>query len=399
MDLDQDAVSAQSRRTWATARPATEPPSIEFAGVRKAYGDVIAVDDVSFAIERGEFVTLLGPSGCGKTTTLRLIAGFVQPTAGVISLNGEPVDHLPPYRRPVNTVFQNYALFPHLTVGENVGYGLRVAGIPAKERSRRIAEALDLVGLGELGRRKPDQLSGGQQQRVALARALVNRPDVLLLDEPLGALDLKLRQAMQLELRRLNREIGATFVYVTHDQEEALTMSDRIAVMRAGRILQFDTPDEIYERPRNRFVAGFVGRSNFLEGPIMRADDGVVEIEVIGSGVICGRAHGELPPRGVGTIVVRPEKIALEGDFGGFGAPDGWNVLTGTIEDQIYLGGYTRYVLRLPGGGTLIVHRQHASLPAPDVTAGDKITVTFSPDATIVLEGARNEERGTRGER
>jgi spermidine/putrescine transport system ATP-binding protein len=385
LDLDQDAVRAQAGRMRAAARPPADPPSIQFDRVRKAYGDVVAVDDMSFAIERGEFVTLLGPSGCGKTTTLRLIAGFVQPTAGVILLNGEPVDHLPPYRRPVNTVFQSYALFPHLTVGQNVGYGLRVAGVPAKERHRRIAEALALVGLGEMERRKPNQLSGGQQQRVALARALVNRPDVLLLDEPLGALDLKLRQAMQLELRRLNREVGATFVYVTHDQEEALTMSDRIAVMRAGRILQFDTPDEIYERPRNRFVAGFVGRSNFLEGPVMRADGRTVAIEVIGSGIICGRASGTLPRGGVATIVVRPEKIALEGDFGGFGAPDGWNVLTGAVADQIYLGGYTRYVLRLPGGSTLIVHRQHASLPPPDVAPGDKLTVTFAPDAATAL--------------
>jgi spermidine/putrescine transport system ATP-binding protein len=385
VELDQKTVQVRSGRKRAASRSIADPPSIQFDRVRKAYGEIVAVDDVSFAIERGEFVTLLGPSGCGKTTTLRLIAGFALPTAGVILLNGAPVDHLPPYRRPVNTVFQSYALFPHLTVGQNVGYGLRVAGVPGKERDRRVADALEMVGLGEMERRKPNQLSGGQQQRVALARALVNRPDVLLLDEPLGALDLKLRQAMQLELRRLNREVGATFVYVTHDQEEALTMSDRIAVMRAGRILQFDTPGEIYERPRNRFVAGFVGRSNFLEGPVMRVDGTTVAIEVIGSGNVRGRTTSPLPCGGVATIAVRPEKIALEGDFGGFGAPDGWNVLTGTIADQIYLGGYTRYVLRLPGGGVLTVHRQHVSLPPPDLTTGDKLTVTFPPDAATVL--------------
>ncbi|MER3485129.1 MAG: spermidine/putrescine ABC transporter ATP-binding protein [Chloroflexota bacterium] len=276
-----------------TAEPG--PPSVELRDVVKRFGDVVAVDHVSLEVRRGEFLTLLGPSGCGKTTTLRMIGGLELPSSGQILIHGADMSRQPPYRRPVNTVFQNYALFPHLTVGQNISYGLIMAKVPRAERERRVAEALEMVRLPHVEHRRPSELSGGQQQRVALARALVNRPQVLLLDEPLGALDLKLRKAMQLELKRLNREVGATFLYVTHDQEEALTMSDRIAVMSEGRILQVGTPAEIYERPNSRFVADFIGQTNFLEGTCIQQVGGECEIDVPGVGVVRGRqaAHAQ----------------------------------------------------------------------------------------------------------
>jgi spermidine/putrescine transport system ATP-binding protein len=242
-----------------------------------------------------------------------------------------------------------------------------------------------MVRLPHVENRKPSELSGGQQQRVALARALVNRPEVLLLDEPLGALDLKLRKAMQLELKRLNREVGATFIYVTHDQEEALTMSDRIAVMSEGSILQVGAPDEIYERPRTRFVADFIGQTNFLEGPSLRISGGLAEVEVVGSGMVRGRVPPGVKPSGVVTLAVRPEKIAFSDDFGGFGAPDGWNVLSGTIEELIYLGTHTQHVVRLPGGALMTIHRQNRSLDTAELIPGAKIEITFDPESTTIL--------------
>src|ERR687896_90695 len=284
-------------------------PSVRLQGVSKRFGNLTAVREMDLDIPRGEFFTMLGPSGCGKTTTLRMIAGFEEPTEGSVLLDGEDVTGQPAFRRPTNTVFQSYALFPHLSVERNVAFGLERKRVSKDEVRTRVAEELERVGLEAEARRKPAQLSGGQQQRVALARALVNRPAVLLLDEPLGALDLKLRKAMQAELKRLNREVGATFVYVTHDQEEALTMSDRIAVMNEGRILQLGTPGEIYERPRTRFVADFIGQTNFLEVDVTGLDGTAVDVGLPGSGPLRTRIPDGIEPQGRMTLAVRPEKI------------------------------------------------------------------------------------------
>src|SRR5262245_43470260 len=306
-------------------------PSIELRDVFKYFGDVAAVNGISLNVRQGEFLTLLGPSGCGKTTTLRMIGGFELPSAGEIMIEGEPMGDRPPYRRPVNTVFQNYALFPHMTVGQNVSYGLEMSGVPKPERQKRVSAALEMVRLPHVEKRKPAELSGGQQQRVALARALVNRPSVLLLDEPLGALDLKLRKAMQLELKQLNRDVGATFVYVTHDQEEALTMSDRIAVMNEGRILQLGTPGEIYERTRSRFVADFIGQTNFLDVDVDGGDGKLVAAILPGSGSIRARAADGVSATGRMTLAVRPEKISLLADVPG--EIPGWNRLEASLAE------------------------------------------------------------------
>jgi spermidine/putrescine transport system ATP-binding protein len=284
----------------------------------------------------------------------------------------------------VNTVFQNYALFPHMTVAQNVSYGLEMAGVPKPERQQRVAEALAMVRLPLVENRKPAELSGGQQQRVALARALVNRPAVLLLDEPLGALDLKLRKAMQLELKQLNREVGATFVYVTHEQEEALTMSDRIAVMNEGRILQLGTPGEIYERPRTRFVADFIGQTNFLEVDVISVDSATVEVELPGSGRLRARPPEGVQPVGRMTLAVRPEKISLLGDLPGSEIP-GWDQLTGQLEEIVYVGTHTQYLLRLPGGQVLTVHRQNRAVGEQEHPAGEALTVVFNPLSAALL--------------
>jgi spermidine/putrescine transport system ATP-binding protein len=359
------------------------PPSIELRGVSKRFGDVVAVDTVSLTVGQGEFLTLLGPSGCGKTTTLRMIGGFELPTAGSVLIDGEEMGNRPPYRRNVNTVFQNYALFPHLNVAQNVGYGLAMARVPRRERRQRVAEALALVRLPHVEKRKPSELSGGQQQRVALARALINRPAVLLLDEPLGALDLKLRKAMQLELKGLNREVGATFVYVTHDQEEALTMSDRIAVMSEGHILQVGTPDEIYERPRNRFVADFIGQTNFLEGRFAGINAELAAVEIPGAGTLRGRVPDVTLYSGRVTLAVRPEKVAFAEDVNS--VPEHWNVAGGDVTDVIYLGTHTQYVVRLVAGGVLTVHRQNRAASTADRHAGEHVRVVFDPLCAMVL--------------
>jgi putative spermidine/putrescine transport system ATP-binding protein len=296
-------------------------------GARKAYGDVVAVDNVDLTVADGEFFTLLGPSGSGKTTTLRIIAGFEQPDAGRVTLGGEDITRRPPYARDVNTVFQDYALFPHMTVAENVGYGLKVKGVARRERTQQVEEVLRMVRLDAYGKRKPVQLSGGQRQRVALARSIVNRPKVLLLDEPLGALDLKLRQEMQVFLKALQRDLGMTFIYVTHDQEEALTMSDHVAVFNEGRIEQVGSPEDVYERPATEFVAGFVGTSNILE-------------------------------RGGKRISVRPERITINGA----GEP-------GTIADAVFVGSFTRYLI--------------------DTDAGDRLTVVQQSDGSRSEPGTR----------
>ncbi|MGH6891142.1 MAG: ABC transporter ATP-binding protein [Dongiaceae bacterium] len=308
--------------------------AVSFRAVSRHYGAVKAVDDVSFDILDGEFFAMLGPSGSGKTTCLRLIAGFEQPTEGTVAIHGKDMNGVPPYDRDVNTVFQDYALFPHMSVVENVAYGLMIRKVAAAERARRAEEMLAMVKLGGFGGRKPSQLSGGQRQRVALARALVNRPSVLLLDEPLGALDLKLREQMQVELKAIQRQVGITFVYVTHDQGEALSMSDRVAVFNQGKIEQMASPGELYERPKTEFVAGFVGISNLLQGEAAAA--------ATGSGRACS---------------IRPEKIHLAPAGGA--APDNAMRIEGEVESLLYLGANTRFDIRLPGGGHLAVMQQN----------------------------------------
>jgi putative spermidine/putrescine transport system ATP-binding protein len=355
--------------TQAPARP-SEPattdeavPDIEAVSLYRAYGDVVAVDGVDLAIAPGEFFTLLGPSGSGKTTTLRLIAGFERPDSGRILLKGRDVTGRPPYDRDVNTVFQDYALFPHMTVEQNVAYGLMVKGVRRADRTRRVGEALGMVQLARHGDRRPAQLSGGQRQRVALARAIVNRPQVLLLDEPLGALDLKLRQEMQLELKRIQQEVGITFVYVTHDQEEALTMSDRLAVFRDGHIEQVGTPADVYERPESEFVAGFVGVSNVLE------------------------RHGR-------RFTVRPEKIRLLGENE---EPAASSVSErGRIREVVYVGMITRYVVDLEDGGVLSVVRQNLETTSADVVEarGRPVRLEWRPEHTYVIDPGGETEEG-----
>jgi len=331
------------------------PPAVRFESVSRRFGEVPAVDRVDLEIASGEFFTLLGPSGSGKTTCLRLMAGFDRPTSGTIWLHGEDVSGRPPYQRDVNTVFQDYALFPHMSVAENVGYGLMVRKVPKPERQRRVEEMLDLVRLPGLGHRRPSQLSGGQRQRVALARALVNRPRLLLLDEPLGALDLKLRQQMQVELKALQQQVGITFVYVTHDQEEALSMSDRLAVFHQGRIEQVGAPSEVYEAPATEFVAGFVGVSNLVTGDLARALTGAEQ-----------------------TFSLRPEKIRCAGPEEP--VPDGFVAADGTIRDVVYLGMRTRYGVALDAGGMLTVETQNLETTSVDALArrGQRVRLLWS---------------------
>ena len=328
----------------------SEKTAIEFKNVSRVFsvahkdisGEVRAVDDVSLKIDDGEFFSLLGPSGSGKTTSLRMIAGFDRPTSGQILLYGQDVSNLPPYERDVNTVFQDYALFPHMTVGDNIAYGLMIKKVAKDERNQRVDETLDLVRLTGFADRKPSQLSGGQRQRVALARALINHPKVLLLDEPLGALDLKLRQQMQVELKAIQQRVGITFIFVTHDQEEALTMSDRIAVFNAGKIEQVGSPAEIYEHPQTQFVAGFVGVSNLISGDVAKRITGSEE-----------------------KFTIRPEKIHLTG--ADEKAAGDMYFANGKVRDVIYLGLYTRYLVELEGGGDLVVVEQNLKSTSMDV--------------------------------
>jgi putative spermidine/putrescine transport system ATP-binding protein len=335
--------------------PDSSAPDISVRGLTKRYGDVVAVDGIDLDISAGEFFTMLGPSGSGKTTTLRMIAGFEKPDEGTIELAGEDVSRLPPYDRPVNTVFQDYALFPHMTVEENVEYGLMVKKVKRRERRLRAGEALDMVRLGGYGDRKPSQLSGGQRQRVALARAIVNQPRVLLLDEPLGALDLKLRQEMQIELKSIQRGLGITFVYVTHDQEEALTMSDRLAVFNQGRIEQIGPPAAVYEHPESEFIAGFVGVSNVIERD--------------------GRRY-----------TVRPEKITLL--MNGEAPQTGAHVEQGIVRDVQYVGPVTRYHVALDRGGELQVLAQNLDEGSSEVleARGRRVSLEWRPEQESVID-------------
>jgi spermidine/putrescine transport system ATP-binding protein len=362
--------------------------------VTKDFGETVAVDDVSLDIPEGEFFSLLGPSGCGKTTTLRMIGGFEEPTRGTIYLKGRDVTDLPPYKRDVNTVFQSYALFPHLNVYENIAFGLRRRKVPKDEIDARVKEVMKLVDLVGFEKRRPSQMSGGQQQRVALARALVNRPKVLLLDEPLGALDLKLRKQMQLELKRIQSEVGITFIYVTHDQEEAMTMSDRLAVMRQGRIEQIGPPEEVYENPQTEFVASFLGASNMLEGELKESANGVATVLTTGGHVV--HLPAERAPFRVGTRVkvgVRPEKIHIAVDDG-TEPPAGYNSLTGTLRMSTYIGVSHQYKVEGPGGHILTVWVQNlGDVPPPH--PGERVRLAWRWEHTFAVlpqEGLALEE-------
>ena len=332
-------------------------PAIQFINVSRHFGEVKAVDETNLEIRDGEFFSMLGPSGSGKTTCLRMIAGFDRPTSGNIFLYGQDVSNLPPYERDVNTVFQDYALFPHMSIEDNIAYGLMIKGVPKKERYSQVDEMLDLVRLPGFGHRKPSQLSGGQRQRVALARALINHPKVLLLDEPLGALDLKLRQQMQVELKAIQQRVGITFIFVTHDQEEALTMSDRIAVFNEGKIQQIGTPSEIYERPASAFVAGFVGTSNLISGEVARRITGSEEM-----------------------FSIRPEKIHL--DSTNSNPEKDMFCIDGVVRDVIYLGLFTRYLVEIEGGNDLVVIEQNLKTTSMDVLSarGQKVRLHWHRD-------------------
>ncbi len=377
------------------SRASMDAPDVELLDVTKRFGDVVAVDRMSLGIPRSSFTSLLGPSGCGKTTTLRMIAGFEQPTEGEILLAGRPIAGVPPYQRNVNTVFQHYALFPHMDVAQNVGYGLRQRKIGKDEERRRVGEALGLVRLEGYERRRTWELSGGQQQRVALARALVNHPTVLLLDEPLGALDLKLRKAMQLELKALQQEVGITFVYVTHDQEEALTMSDVIVVMQDGRIQQTGGPTELYERPVNKFVANFIGVSNPLPGRIVDFDATTrrARVDTDGGLSLTGYVTDPAASPGAGTnviVAVRPERLGLA-PAGADPQPDpgGWMTVPGRIHQGTYLGDQTEYRITTDRAGELVARRQNAlgAGTAQGLGPGDPVVVRWHEDANLILVG------------
>ena len=373
-----------------------DSPSVELRSVTKRFGDLVAVDDLSLDFASGEFFTMLGPSGCGKTTTLRMVAGFEQPSQGAIRIEGADVAGLPPHRRPTNTVFQSYALFPHLSVEDNVAFGLRRKRVPKGEIRRRVAAELERVGLAAEARRRPAQLSGGQQQRVALARALVNLPKVLLLDEPLGALDLKLRKGLQIELKRIQREVGITFVYVTHDQEEALTMSDRIAVMDRGRVEQVGVPEEVYERPATTFVAGFIGVSNLMPATVTSL--GEVRLD---QGQTVKAPTDGLSPGEHCFAVVRPEKLQIEPfDSGGGPSANGVPRVEGMVESSVYLGTATQIVVDLGEGVPMTVLCPNASeserqrLPG----GGARVALSWEPEHMhVVRESSAPDPGNDRG--
>ena len=360
------------------------PSIISLHGLSKHFGPVRAVDEVSFDVEKGEFFALLGPSGCGKTTLLRLLAGFESPTKGEIYIDGQEMSVVPPYERPTNMVFQNYAIFPHLNVRGNIAFGMRKAKLPKAELNARIDEALEMIKLTGYGDRRSDQLSGGQRQRVALARALIKRPKVLLLDEPLGALDKKLREQMQLELRALQRSVGITFVFVTHDQEEALTMSDRIAVMSQGKVLQIDTPENLYEAPNNREVAGFIGTMNFFAGTIREARGDLLSVDAGPLGIVSARAKGDGFAPGVPVVVaIRPEKLRLQD------AAPGENVsaVQGRINNSAYLGDRSHFYVELPGAEhpVAVASQNYEAGTGHRMELEKSVWLTWSLEAIVLL--------------
>ena len=385
-DLHQtDRVDAGEQR-GLSANPEATPDDVYLDAVCKQFGDVWALNPISLSIARGEFFSLLGASGSGKTTTLRLIAGFEQPTSGRVFLRGRDVTWTAPYERNVNTVFQDYALFPHMTVGQNVGYALRVRREKNDVIARRVQASLELVQLQGYDRRRPSQLSGGQRQRVALARALINAPGVLLLDEPLGALDLKLRREMQSELKRIQADVGITFLYVTHDQEEAMSMSDRIAVMSQGAIIQVGTPADVYERPASAFVAGFVGTSNVVRGRLVGHQPGGGQVDVPGIGAVQMRASTLSNPGEAVLVSIRPEKITL-GSAGTAQAEA--NGMSGRIVGVSYAGAFTRYGVNT-GGPELVVVEQNVGL-GPRWRMGEEVQLSWSPETTQILPGSEDD--------
>ena len=373
-------------------RPHSGSPDIEFSSVTKRYGDVVAVDRLDLAIEKGEFFSFLGPSGCGKTTSLRLIAGFEQPSEGDVHIGGVSVVGVPPHRRPVNMVFQHYALFPHMSVADNIGYGLRqISPRPGRDEiARRVDEMLELVQLPTYGARRIWELSGGQQQRVALARALINRPTVLLLDEPLAALDRKLRRDMQIELQTLQRDVGITFILVTHDQEEALSMSDRICIMRDGRAVQSGSPRELYDQPVNRYVADFVGKSNFIAGKVSSVNGRSVDIQSIDGLVFsCGsRAGSEGCLVGArASVAVRPELIVIGPSASDAAALDTDVALPGRIKNRIFLGEHTEYLVATPEyGDILVLSPKHLENLRGSYGLGEDVVIGWKSEAALALE-------------
>ena len=358
-------------------------------GVTKRYAETTAVDSLDLTVPQGAFFALLGPSGCGKTTTLRMVAGLETPTEGQVRLGGEDITYLKPYKRPVNTVFQNYALFPHLSVADNVAFGLKRRGL--KKTSTEVGEMLDLVELGHLAARKPSQLSGGQQQRVALARALINRPQVLLLDEPLGALDLKLRRSMQLQLKHIQTEVGLTFVHVTHDQEEAMTMADTVAVMNGGVIEQMGAPEELYENPRTTFVANFLGQSNLVRGRVVDGGGpGDLALDLHGAKVRVSRDRAAVTD-GEALLGVRPEKMRLVGD--GESREGDNEVAGGRVVDVSFIGVSTQYLVRMPWGQSLTVFAQNSGA-GPAARHGDEVSVAWRPEHAFLLDASQDADAG-----
>lgn len=362
------------------------PIAVEIRGVTKKFGEVLAVDNVSIQIEDGEFFSLLGPSGCGKTTTLRMIGGFEMPTAGEIYIMGEAQGFKPPYQRPVNTVFQSYALFPHMTISQNIAFGLEMQKVPKAEIKKRVNEMLELVQLPGMGRRKPKQLSGGQRQRIALARALINHPKVLLLDEPLGALDLKLRKEMQLELKAIQERVGITFIYVTHDQEEAITMSDRIAVMNQGKVLQLGSPEEIYEKPANHFVADFIGETNFIPGKVRQLQSGKYGLEISDGQILsAGWAEEGVSIGEASLISVRPEKLRI---YPAEQSPEFVNLskISGVIEQSVYIGTDTRYIVRLTEETSVQVRQQNMISGGSHLQVGTPVNLFWDSENARILK-------------
>jgi spermidine/putrescine transport system ATP-binding protein len=383
-------MSIMELTTEATAPLSSAAGSVELRSLTKNYGSAVAVDDVTLTVQAGEFLSLLGPSGCGKTTTLRLIGGFEFPDDGTIAISGRNVENLPPHKRPVNTVFQAYALFPHMKVADNVAYGLRLSGVPKADIADRVSRALDMVRMTAFAARKPTQLSGGQQQRIALARALVNRPAVLLLDEPMSALDRKLREEMQVELKLLQRELGTTFIFVTHDQEEALSMSDRVAVMKDGRIEQIGTASNVYDAPESAFVAGFIGRQNSFLGTISSFDSAGVNVRTAGLALYSSRpTKGSVPASGGAevTAAIRPESVTVtSAALSGAPAPASdtpLNSVTGTLLGVSELGHSLQLVVHTPGDDQILARLPRAANPPTEL--GSAVTCSWSADAVRVF--------------